>query len=525
MTDRALRRFVSFAFSAADILVETDQTGRIGFAAGATGAFGQSADSLVGAALTDLFGPTSRRLVTTMIDIGREDHRVGPCRVSIDGRSAQLSAWRLRESESTQWTVLFDAMDRPASLDGDFAACARRIIMEETEQGRPVDLGLFWLDGANQVADQLGAQAAETFFSHLHDVVRLHARNGAATRVGDSTFGLVCADPTALMRLEDLVDEIALAEGLHGIGARSQALTADGATGVERQIQSFLDAAAHLDATGETPVSALLAELADRMKPAAEARMNALKLTIQGRLIEPYAQPIFEAESGELSGLELLARLPGGRSFDQGVQAAERGGVVGELDLEMTRTAVEFLQQGASRPSLFVNLSGASVSDAHFMRDLLDTLEDIRIDRTRLGFEITETRRICDVRVAAELIDALRKRRHPVALDDFGSGAAGLEYLRRFEVDRVKLDGALVPKTAPTDRDRAVVGAICAMVHQLGATVTAEQVEEKWQAAMLAGCGVDHLQGWLYGPAEPLGEVMARYRPDLSRDEAEAAFG
>lgn len=526
MKDKALHRFVSFAFSAADILIETDLHGRMCFVAGATSAFGQSAETLVGAALTDLFSPTSRRLVSTMIETGREDRRIGPCRVNLGGRYAHLSAWRIQNSDRVRWTLLFDSADRPECLEGsDFGAAVVKLIEDQAQKGRSVDLGLLWFDGADDAFRQLGAQRADGFFSELREVVRLHSKGGLATKVGRSTYGLVCADDTALQRLEALVTELSSAEGLEGVSPRTHAMTADPKKGIDDQIEAFLDSAAHLDATGEAPVGALLSELADRLQPANEARAKALSLSIKGRLIEPYAQPIVDADSGSTVGYELLARLPGGSSIAAAVQFAERHGVVDELDLAMVDTAVDFLRESANRPPLHVNLSGASVSDPDFAADLLTRLEDIRIDRARLGFEITETARIVNRSAAADLIAKLRSRRHPVALDDFGSGQAGFEYLRAFEVDRIKIDGGLVPKQSPSERDRAVIRGISALAHELGASVTAESVEEKWQAAMLSGCGVDHLQGWLYGQAEPLGEIMGRYKPDLSGDEPAVAFG
>ena len=136
-------------------------------------------------------------------------------------------------------------------------------------------------------------------------------------------------------------------------------------------------------------------------------------------------------------------------------------------------------------------------------------LEDIRIDRKRLSFEITETFAISDMGCAQKTIEKIQKRGHSVALDDVGMGAAGLNYLRHLCVDRVKVDGSLIRGAQTKERDFIVTRSIINLAHALKADVVAEHVESHDQVDMLRKLGVANMQGFLFGVPAPL----ARLRP------------
>ena len=116
-----------------------------------------------------------------------------------------------------------------------------------------------------------------------------------------------------------------------------------------------------------------------------------MRTTIAGRVIEPHAQPVVDLATGEIYHYELLLRLPGGAPVQDSVGFAESTGLIYEIDLAMTEIAATFLRDDFDRPALAVNLSGKSIANTTWSKRFLRMLADIKLDRSRLSFELTET--------------------------------------------------------------------------------------------------------------------------------------
>jgi len=114
-----------------------------------------------------------------------------------------------------------------------------------------------------------------------------------------------------------------------------------------------------------------------------------------------------------------------------------------------------------------------------------------------------------------------------LALDDFGTGYSSLSYLRRFTIDRVKIDRTFVADLTSNADDAALTSAIIAMAHGLRLQVVAEGVETRDQALFLQQRGCDELQGYLFGrpclPEEFVDLLRSRPRPQAEpeKDPAE----
>jgi EAL domain-containing protein (putative c-di-GMP-specific phosphodiesterase class I) len=108
-----------------------------------------------------------------------------------------------------------------------------------------------------------------------------------------------------------------------------------------------------------------------------------------------------------------------------------------------------------------------------------------------------------------------------LALDDFGTGYSSLSYLRRFTIDRVKIDRTFISELPGNASDAALTSAIIAMAHGLQLDVVAEGVETEAQARFLELRGCDELQGYLYGRPCPAVEFVDRLRarPRLASED------
>ena len=99
-----------------------------------------------------------------------------------------------------------------------------------------------------------------------------------------------------------------------------------------------------------------------------------------------------------------------------------------------------------------------------------------------------------------------------VSLDDFGTGYSSMSYLKRYAIDKLKIDQSFVKDLASSDSDRAIVTAIVQMAHSLRMTTLAEGVETDEHARLLQACGCDEMQGYAYSrPLDPTAfEAFAR---------------
>ncbi len=191
------------------------------------------------------------------------------------------------------------------------------------------------------------------------------------------------------------------------------------------------------------------------------------------------------------------------------IPAAERYLMMPALDSwvieETLRICGRYLVSGNDAHCLFaVNLSGASLKDPEFRRDLLERLREQPELGPHLCFEITETAAIGNLTAVNGFIEAMREFGCQFALDDFGSGLSSFTYLKNLKLDFLKIDGAFVRDMATNSLDRSMVEAIHRIGHQIGLKTVAEYVESDAILALLRQMGVDYAQGNLLHRPETL---------------------
>ncbi len=155
-----------------------------------------------------------------------------------------------------------------------------------------------------------------------------------------------------------------------------------------------------------------------------------------------------------------------------------------------------------------INLSGASLKDQEFKRQLISRLEEMPNLGGLLCFEITETAAIGNLAVANKFILELRRLGCRFALDDFGSGLSSFSYLKNLSVDYLKIDGAFVRDMAHDEVDRAMVEAIHRIGHEVGLKTIAEFVESEQTLVLLKRIGVDYAQGNYVHAPQPLDRLF-----------------
>jgi EAL domain-containing protein (putative c-di-GMP-specific phosphodiesterase class I) len=146
-----------------------------------------------------------------------------------------------------------------------------------------------------------------------------------------------------------------------------------------------------------------------------------------------------------------------------------------------------------------VNLSPRQFNDPRLLQIVAAALKDTGLPAGMLELEITETTAMQHTDVALGTLKRLKQLGVSLVIDDFGTGYSSLSYLKRFPVDKLKIDRSFTTEL-PGDPDQcAIVSAIAALAHALDIQVVAEGVENEAQREFLRGCACDHLQGDLLG--------------------------
>jgi EAL domain-containing protein (putative c-di-GMP-specific phosphodiesterase class I) len=160
-------------------------------------------------------------------------------------------------------------------------------------------------------------------------------------------------------------------------------------------------------------------------------------------------------------------------------------------------------------PNLFiaVNLSPTQLRSHDFVERVLAILKESGTDPHRIELEVTESVLLNDDDHMRETLRKLRAVGLRIALDDFGTGYSSLSYLRRFEVDKIKIDRSFVQQLGNTAESAAIVTAVVTLGHAMGLAVTAEGVETPEQSNFLSAVGCNTLQGYLFSRAVPKEEI------------------
>lgn len=225
--------------------------------------------------------------------------------------------------------------------------------------------------------------------------------------------------------------------------------------------------------------------------------------------------PLNRRESG--LHLEILLRMvqPNGTIVSPAIflPAAERYNLASKVDLWVIDN---LLKWGSSHLAIWqqldlvsVNLSATSLGDSEFMNWLEMRLmtEPELVDK--LCIEITETAAVSQLEQATKLIEVLRPLNCQLALDDFGAGFSSFAYLKRLNVDFVKIDGQFVLNICEDPADQAIVKAICQLGQDMGFDIIAEFVESPEIGLKLQMLGVDYAQGYAINKPTRLSDLTS----------------
>ncbi|WP_158673572.1 EAL domain-containing protein [Bosea sp. FBZP-16] len=250
-----------------------------------------------------------------------------------------------------------------------------------------------------------------------------------------------------------------------------------------------------------------------------------------GRLI-PYYQPIVRLDTGEVRGMEALARLrlddgrvvAAGEFQDALLDPKLAHRISNQMLPAIAGDMAHWRREGLSIPFVGLNVTSADFQKGDLVQRIVRAFERAQVPLEHLVVEITEQVIMGGRRDGvARTMEALRERGILVALDDFGTGFASLTHLLDFPVDTIKIDKSFVAGIEGGTRNSAIVEALIGVASRLGMRIVAEGIETDGQARRLAAMGCCLGQGYHYSrpmPAEAVPAFVGSFSRALSNSPA-----
>jgi EAL domain-containing protein (putative c-di-GMP-specific phosphodiesterase class I) len=257
-----------------------------------------------------------------------------------------------------------------------------------------------------------------------------------------------------------------------------------------------------------------IADAFTRLMQETQQRLLAMTQTVTDGDFTLVYQPIADLATGEISHYEALARFGGQANTGENVKFIEALGIADVFDLAVTAKILSLIaHDGRTHYQIAFNVSGHTIESPSSFAMLAALLAKNRKLAPRLLIEITETAEIQNLDNAGKAVAALRAMGYRVGLDDFGAGAASVNYLHAFPVDFVKFDGALIKKIGASPRDDALLGGLAKLCGEMGVATIAEWIADEAMAKAALALGFKKGQGGFLG--EPVREI-----PDAPRAAA-----
>jgi EAL domain-containing protein (putative c-di-GMP-specific phosphodiesterase class I)/GGDEF domain-containing protein len=236
-----------------------------------------------------------------------------------------------------------------------------------------------------------------------------------------------------------------------------------------------------------------------------------MRIAIELAQFELYFQPQMALSSGKIIGAEALIRWQRKGQWigpSEFIPLAERAGLIEALGDWILFTACQKAQHlvslGWDDLVIAVNISPLQFGRKDFLSKVKKVLKDTGLEAKNLELEVTEGVIIYNQQEAIETLAQLKQLGVHLAIDDFGTGYSSLSYLRKFDIDKLKIDQSFIHDIQHQVADQSIVRTIIELGRNLDLKVIAEGVEELEQQQILASLGCDEIQGFYF--SHPLSE-------------------
>jgi len=432
-----------------------------------------------------------------------------------------LDRERKRVEERMQYMAYYDALTYLPNRRL-FTQLLQETIEREAGTGRTVAVMFFDLDRFKLVNDTLGHEAGDLLLKEVSARLLAVTKGGATVaRMGGDEFAiLVTAEKPEVNEMAERIREAVgepytiANEVLYVTASVGISLYPHHATEMNLLLQYADNAMDVAKEQGKNNVQ-FFGMMAKETALKRLSLENDLRQAIKRNELILHYQPLVHTESGEVIGVEALARW---NHTKQGlippavfIPVAEETGLIVPIGEWVLRTACAqnkaWQDAGLPKVRVAVNLSMVQFQQGDIVQTIRRVLQETGLDPKYLELEITETMAMRQVDSTIGKLKELKEMGLHISVDDFGTGYSSLNYLKKFPIDSVKVDRSFVHELTNDSDDAAIVTAIIAMAHSLQLEVIAEGVETEEQIAFLREMRCDEMQGYYFSKPVPAEEI------------------
>ncbi len=231
-----------------------------------------------------------------------------------------------------------------------------------------------------------------------------------------------------------------------------------------------------------------------------------LRQTIKRGELSVLYQPQIDIKSNKIWYAEALVRWNhphrGMLEPKEFIPLAEETGFITSIDEWVLKTvcsqAAAWKKAGLDTFCVTVNLSARQFESPDLVAMISTILRETGTSPGCLDLEVTESTAMRDVERSASQLRELREMGVHISIDDFGTGYSSLNYLKKFPIERLKIDKSFIRDIVTDQDDRAIISAVTSMAHKMGMRTVAEGVETEEQLAFLRDSDCDEAQGFLF---------------------------
>jgi diguanylate cyclase (GGDEF)-like protein len=385
------------------------------------------------------------------------------------------------------------------------------------------------LDSFKAINDNFGHHVGDQLLVEVANCLKLHVREGdTVSRLGGDEFVVLIEDLVDATEVAAVIERVFRCVGrYYRIGDYQTYVTWSGGVAIYPQdggdAQTLIKHAdtAMYQAKGAGANQMRLYDSAMSQDVASQlALRDELRKAIELEQFLVFYQPIVDVTSRKTVGVEALVRWQhptrGLVPPSDFIELAEQTGLITAIGQQILRRACEdvadWWRQGLGELTLHVNVSARQLGQVDLAETILDLLEANGLPPQALAIEVTESALIEDADAAEALFAQLKREGVSISLDDFGTGYSSLAYVKRFDVDHIKIDRSFVGGLPEDVSDCTLVEAILAIGDRLGTMVIAEGVETVAQLDWLAARGCLLMQGYYFGAPVSAKTIAARLR-------------
>lgn len=239
-------------------------------------------------------------------------------------------------------------------------------------------------------------------------------------------------------------------------------------------------------------------EMAEVFRQAGEKSIMIQNALDSGNVV-PYFQPICDAASGQIVIHELLMRIQIGNQVvvaNDFIEQAESMGIAHKMDYQLIEKAFIQIREQGYDGMLFVNLSPKALIVGEYVARVSHLAKEFNIAPSRIVFEITERETVSNLSLLEKFVLDVKLQGFSFAIDDFGSGYSSFQYIKRFPVDYIKIEGEFIRNMLDDEVYLAFVKSIVTLAKELKIKTIAEFVEDAEILAAVSALGIDYAQGY-----------------------------